>query len=243
MATTKTIRCCYNCVFAYLDREHTLECYSAGLLNRPACANHPESFGRMRRTPDRGMCPNYRPRPGTPQGDVRMIPLGRGYYTYVDAADYEWLSQWTWHVQNGYAVRYGKKVIFMHREIMQPPDDKLVDHRNHNKLDNTRINLRVCTHQENMQNTRKRSGTTSRFIGVCHCKSCKNKKWRAAIQWKRKPLHIGYFAEEVEAARAYDHKAVELGGQFARVNFPEEWPPERRAQVYAPPADPPRRGE
>lgn len=236
MATTKTIRCCYNCVFAYLDREHTLECYSAGLLNWPACANHPESFGRMCRTPDRGICANYRPRPGTPQGDVRMIPLGRGYYTYVDAADYEWLSQWTWHVQNGYAVRYGKKVIFMHREIMQPPDDKLVDHRNHNKLDNTRINLRVCTHQENMQNTHKRSGTTSRFIGVSLRRDCN--KWRAAIQWKRKPLHIGYFAEEVEAARAYDHKAVELGGQFARVNFPEEWPAERCAQVH-----PPRRGE
>jgi len=243
MATTKTIRCCHNCVFAYLDREHTLECYSAGLLNWPACANHPQSFGRMCRTPQRGMCPNYRPRLAKPEGDVRMIPLGRGYYTYVDAADYEWLSQWTWHIQNGYAVRYGKKVIFMHREIMQPPDDKLVDHRNHNKLDNTRRNLRVCTHQENMQNTHKRSGTTSRFIGVCHRRSCKKKKWRAAIQWKRKPLHIGYFAEEVDAARAYDHKAVELGGQFARVNFPEEWPPERRAQVYAPPPDPPRRGE
>ncbi len=233
MATTKTIRCCYNCVFAYLDREHTLECYSAGLLNRPACANHPESFGRMRRTPDRGMCPNYRPRPGTPQGDVRMIPLGRGYYTYVDAADYEWLRQWTWTYHGGYAVRRTKThMIFMHRQIMEPPKGMVVDHRNCNKLDNTRGNLRTCTHHQNAQNTPARRGRSSPFKGVGR----KNRdKWYAQVQWHGEPFYLGLFIEEVDAARAYDHKAVELYGEFAHVNFPEEWPPERRAQVYAPP--------
>jgi len=224
------ISCCYNCVFAFLDREHTRECYEAGLLNWPACANHPESYGRMQRTPPRGMCPNYRPKPEKPEGDVRQIPLGGGYYTYVDAADYEWLSQWKWHLQNGYAVRREKtKLIFMHRQIMQPPPGMVVDHQNRNKLDNTRDNLLVCTQQENCFNRSQRNGSSSRFRGVSYSKSAR--KWVARITFRGRRLHLGCFAEEVDAARAYDRAAVELFGDFASVNFPEEWPPERRAEV------------
>ena len=46
-------------------------------------------------------------------------------------------------------------------------------------------------------------------------------------------MRLGYFTDDTEAARAYDYKAVELFGEFARVNFPREWPAERRAQVRA----------
>jgi hypothetical protein len=225
------IACCYNCAFAFLDKEHTLECYEAGLLNWPACANHPESYGRMQRTPPRGMCPNYRPRPEKPEGDVKQIPIGDGYYTYVDAADYEWLSRWKWHMQGGYAVRYEKrKLIFMHRQIRQPPPGRIVDHKNRNRLDNTRDNLRICTHGENTQNAGKIQGALSRFKGVSYRKE--RDKYFAQICHNGEPFYLGLFAKETDAARAYDHKAVELFGEFARVNFPEEWPPERRAQVY-----------
>ena len=44
---------------------------------------------------------------------------------------------------------------------------------------------------------------------------------------------LGYFRNEIEAARVHDRKAVELMGESAQVNFAEEWPAERRAQVYA----------
>jgi hypothetical protein len=227
---TKTIRCCFNCVFACLDAEHAAQCVEAGLLNLPACANHPTSFGRMRRTPACGICPNYRPRLGKPQGDIRLIPLGDGYYAHVDAADYEWLSQWKWHMQSGYAVRYEKKkLIYMHRQITGAPQGKVVDHKNRNRLDNTRINLRVCTHAENTQNARKIQGTHSRFKGVSYRKE--RDKYFAQIYQNGDQIYLGLFAQETDAARAYDCKAVELFGEFARVNFPEEWPADRRTQV------------
>ncbi len=226
------IATCHNCAYSYFDRGRWLATVGVGWPTRPVCANQPDSLGRLRPTPAGGVCRNYRPKLATPEGEVRQIPLGDGFYTYVDATDYEWLSQWTWHLRNGYAARYeGRKLIFMHREIMQPPKGMVVDHKNRNKLDNTRANLWVCTPRENARNRRKRRGAASRFRGVCHSRPCG--KWTVAIWFEGKLLHVGSFAEEVEAARAYDRKAVELFGEKARVNFPEEWPAERIQEVYA----------
>jgi len=223
---------CHNCAYAYFDRCRWLVTVGIGWPSRPVCANHPGSFGRMHPTPVGGVCRNYRPTAPTPEGEVKQIPLGDGIYAYVDAADYEWLSQWTWHLNTGYAVRYEKgKLIYMHREIMQPPKGKIVDHKNRNKLDNTRDNLRVCTPRENACNRDKRRGTSSRFRGVCYSK--RYGKWYAAIKSEGKCIYLGYFTEEVEAARAYDRKAVELFGEIVRLNFPEEWPAQRRQEVYA----------
>lgn len=228
----KKIPSCYNCVFAYLDPEITLRCYSAGFLNWPACANHPESYGRMKRVPRCGICPNYRPETETPQGDVRQIALGDGFTAYVDAGDYEWLSRWQWSMRGGYAARMEKRTpIYMHRAIANPPEGMIVDHKNRNKLDNTRDNLRVCTQQQNAGNRSKRRGTHSRFAGVGFNKQYG--KHFAAVNARGERFFLGYFANEVEAARAHDAKAVELYGEFARLNFPEEWPPERRQAVYA----------
>jgi hypothetical protein len=216
---TKTIRCCFNCVFACLDSEHAAQCVEAGLLNLPACANHPKSFGRMRRTPACGICPNYRPRPGKPEGDIHLIPLGDGHYAYVDAADYEWLSQWKWHTQGGYAVRYEKKkLIYMHRQIMDAPKGMVVDHINGNGLDNRRCNLRICTQLQNSQNSRRRRPGKSQFRGVFP----RGDKWEAAVQHNGEQMYLGLFDDEVEAARARDRKAFELAGEFAYLNFPEE---------------------
>jgi len=224
---------CYNCVYSHWDRNQAMWTMSVGVPARPVCANHPESLGRMKECPLGQVCRNFRPRLPTPQGEtVRTIPLGSGFYAYVDAADYEWLSRWTWYLQNGYAVRReNDKVISMHRELMQAPKGMEVDHKNRNKLDNTRENLRVCTRAENAQNRRKPRNTSSRFWGVSYIKD--RAKYRAFVCYQGEVVSCGCFTQEVEAARARDYRAVELLGEAARLNFPEEWPPARRKRVHA----------
>jgi hypothetical protein len=198
----------------------------------PRCANHPQWPGQLHEVP--GVpCRNYHPRPALPEGDaVRMIPLTDGSYAYVDAADYDWLRRWTWHREDGYAIRPDKgKDISMHRQIMQPPEDMVVDHIDGNRANNCRANLRVCTHSENNRNHRKRIDSSSSFKGVFYDK--RSHRWGAKCQYRGERIRLGYFDTDIEAARAYDRMAVELFGKFARLNFPQEWPPERRAQVYA----------
>jgi hypothetical protein len=224
---------CHNCVYSVCDPELWLRWMWMGVPIVPRCANHPWYPGQLHDVSG-VVCRNYRRKPTLPQGDsVRMIPLGDGFYAYVDAADYEWLSRWTWHVYgDGYAGRREKgKFIAMHREIMQPPKGMLVDHIDANKANNCRFNLRVCTYAENQHNKRKQHGAVSRFKGVTYSK--RYDKWCAHCRTKGEPCHVGYYDDEVEAARAYDRAAVERFGEFARLNFPNEWPPERRAQVHA----------
>jgi len=190
----------------------------AGQPILPSGANHPQWPGRLRDVP--GVpCRNYRPRPPIPEGDVRMIPLGDGGYAYVDAADYDWLRRWNWHLDHGYAARYDKsKRILMHRLIMQPPEAMVVHHRDDSRTNNCRCNLCVCTPQENTRNKRRSSNSSSIFKGVTYCKE--KRKWSAMCTYNGKAHRLGCFDVEVDAARTYDRAAAEWFGEFARLNFP-----------------------
>jgi len=223
-------RTCHNCIYSRCDQVQWLKLLWANEPLLPRCANHPQWPGELREVP--GVhCENYRVEPAEPTGEeVRRIPLGEGHYALVDAADYEALNRYNWRFYNGYAARQEqRKTIYMHRQIMQPPEGMMVDHANHNKLDNRQANLRICTRRENILNQAAKSISASRFKGVEYRKDRDTCFARIRVNGKRRWL--GTFENEVAAARAYDRAAVEHLGPFAHLNFPEEWPPERGAQI------------
>ncbi len=225
------VRTCLNCVYVDCDLYEWVSCHQRGEPLVPRCANHPQWPGELHDVS--GIpCRNYQPKPPEPKGNVRRIPVGDGQFAIVDAADYDWLNRYHWRLQNGYVARREKgRTIYMHAEIMKPPKGMMVDHINHYRQDNRRANLRVCTRQQNTHNNGKHVDSSSRFKGVGY--SRQRRKWFAKIWFEGERIWLGYFTDEVEAAHVYDRKAVELFGAFAHVSFPEEWPPERRQEVYA----------
>lgn len=124
-------------------------------------------------------------------------------HAVVDAEDVEWLSRWRWglHVR-GYVVRpLGRQSVLMHRELLglEHGDGLEGDHRNGDRLDNRRENLRVASHAENGQNIR-RAPRSSSHRGVCWDKALDY--WRAYAQLNGKQHHLGLFASERDAADA-----------------------------------------
>jgi len=91
-----------------------------------------------------------------------------------------------------------------------------VDHINGNTLDCRRLNLRLCTHKQNLANQKKQSGRSSQFKGVSFSKS--RGKWEAYIKTDGKKKHLGRFDTEEAAAYAYDLEAFRLFGWFAKLN-------------------------
>ena len=158
---------------------------------------------------------------------MRNIPLTKGRYAIVDDQDYDELRKTKWHLLStptghNYAAhrKYQSKVVsLMHREITNAPPKSHVDHINHDTLDNRRENLRVCTVSQNVINSAKPTGRySSRYKGVSFDKKKKNNVWRACI-WKDNTFHhIGNFLTEIDAAEAYNKRALELFGEFAYLN-------------------------
>ena len=236
-----TQRGCYNCVYGYWDKGSWLASLS-GWVPLPMCVNHPDSPGQMRPVaPAQAQtCRNFRPRwqppvrgtpPKPPDDDTCYIALTKGKFALVDKANYEWLSQYKWHLSQAfggtlYAARSakGKRApIRMHREIMKTPKGMVTDHINGNGLDNRECNMRNCKPAENKRNCRPHKNASSKYKGVSY--EPKLGKYVASICPNRKYTFLGCFDDEIEAARAYDRAAVKAFGQYAYLNFPEEHKP------------------
>jgi len=162
---------------------------------------------------------------------MREIPLvNSDLKALVDEEYYDNISKFTWRLCKRdriyYAVRYehvhinGRRktiTIRMHRKIMGE-GHPIYDHKNGNGLDNQKENIRPCTCAQNSRNKNsyKTSRNTSLYKGV---RFHQRKYWDAQIGYNNKFIHIGCFDSEIEAAKAYDEKARELFGEFARCNF------------------------
>ena len=149
----------------------------------------------------------------------------------MDPADYKRLNKYEWRSKKSgrcfHAIRQmriGKSakftVIYMHRDVIKVPEGMVVDHINHDGMDNRRVNLRAATHAQNAYHTKKRSGAThSKYKGI-HWRK-KHKKWVARIMFEGKRIYLGCFRNEIEAAKAYDRAARKYHGEFASLNFPK----------------------
>lgn len=91
-----------------------------------------------------------------------------------------------------------------------------IDHVNGNGLDNRRVNLRFASRSENCSNCRPSRNNRSGYKGVHWHKGAK--KWRSQIKTNGKRIHLGYFENKNDAARAYNEAAIRLHGSFARLN-------------------------
>lgn len=148
----------------------------------------------------------------------KYINLTQNKRTLVDDQDYEWLNRFKWvykgtGVCRSFSFNHKKYHVYMHRLLLGARDGLEVDHINHDPLDNRRSNLRLCTHRQNLYNREKRQDG---YKGVF---KQPNGGWRAQVKCNGKPYYLGCFKDSVEAARAYDRKAIELFGEFADVNF------------------------
>lgn len=159
---------------------------------------------------------------------MKTISLTKGLFALVDDEDHVHLNRFKWTavfsradrrfraVRVDYSLgRNRGKMILMHRLLLNAGEGFQVDHVNQDSLDNRRCNLRLCSPSENHQNMGKSRGCSSRFKGVCWFKG----KWMAYAGPRGSVRYLGRFADEEDAALAYDAAAKILYGKFARLNF------------------------
>ncbi len=124
------------------------------------------------------------------------------------------LHKWYKHSE-GYLINASSH--YFHRLIMKATNKEYVDHINGNRLDNRVKNLRLTNKQQNAWNRAKTiKPTSSIYKGVTY--RVKNQKWEAMIWFNNIGIYLGRFKTQEEAALAYNEKAAELFGQYARLN-------------------------
>jgi len=153
---------------------------------------------------------------------MKEIKLTQGKVALVDESDYEWLNQRKWCAVKGRCTYYcsthiwrndKRTTILMHRLLFDNPKNRDIDHIDHNGLNNTRENLRICTHQQNQFNSRYRH-SASGYKGVFRCKG----KWKAQICMSGIKKFLGVFKSKHLAAVVYNLYALRHHGEFASLN-------------------------
>jgi len=154
------------------------------------------------------------------RGDTTTIILlnkgGSEIETLVTTSDLDklhefpgrWYAKWDDSTNSYYVVgnqgNSRTKKTLIHRYILDCPQDLVVDHINHNTLDNTRSNLRIATKSINQHNRRLNKNSSSGVTGVTWYKQ--TGKWQARIKINGQETHLGYY-DDIENAKLMVDKA------------------------------------
>ena len=156
---------------------------------------------------------------------IVFLPLSQGHVAIIDFVDFERLGRFKWSFKqskyHGYAVRQVKGIRhWLHKEVLGAGG--LVDHRNGDRLDNRRENLRPSDNASNQRAYRRKSdGKTSVYRGVSW--DTERVRWVASIEVDGVKQFVGRFPTEEDAARARDRRAESLGFPVESMNFPDEY--------------------
>lgn len=152
-------------------------------------------------------------------GDTTIGVTSKGEKFYIDTSNYDVVKDYCWRIdKHGYVVANGRdgknKIVRLHRIIMCVSDKGvLVDHKNWNKLDNRKYNLRVATKSQNNINIKKKSNNTTGYTGVCFNKRIQ--KYNARISKNGKRLFLGYFDTIDDAINARHKAELEIHGEWS----------------------------
>lgn len=140
--------------------------------------------------------------------------MNNGEKFYFDKEDYDKIKDICWHRQKGYVVGHlNGPNVSLHRYILGVEDNRVVDHINHNKLDNRKSNLRICTQSENAKNRTINKNNKSGYTGVSFCK--RYGKWMARIKVNYKSITLGYYENINDAIEARKKAEIEYFGEFS----------------------------
>jgi hypothetical protein len=137
-----------------------------------------------------------------------IIPVGPDWENWakVTLADADVLAGMSWGIVNGYACSSG---MLMHRAVKPCQPDEVVDHINHDRLDNRRSNLRALSRSVNCQNRAgAQKNSRSGYRGVINAGV---KGWRACACKFGKKVYGGYFKTSELAAAAAEQLRWDLG--------------------------------
>lgn len=165
------------------------------------------------------------------RGEEIYVTLPCGAKTVISSEDENLISVFPyWRLSSGYVVitrylrnEFGRvrQDVYLSRAIVKPSDKYFVDHADRDPLNNRRSNLRVATAGQNVKNSKKRSGKTSKYIGVSYSARCTKNPWRVFVATKKGKRAHGGCADEESAAKLADKISKENWGEFAVLNFPE----------------------
>lgn len=144
-----------------------------------------------------------------------------GKSIWIDDKDLTTISRHRWRCEGRgevYTV-ISNKAVNIGYFILDPKDGFVIDHIDTNIHNNQSANLRYATKSQNTHNSKLRKDNQSGFKGVHWHRSCKYRPWVAQLIKDGKKYYSHHETAE-EAAHAYDKMAIEMFGEFARVNFP-----------------------